>query len=83
MNESLLRELVPTVIGVLVRRGAEVSEITTRPGDEVGRELLGTLSRAAKPEDEDAFLEQMVAERRVVIRLTVDRLYGTAFDIEG
>lgn len=38
---------------------------------------------AAKPEDEGAFLEQMVAERRVVIRLKVNRLYGTALDVTG
>ncbi|MFI0778563.1 PPOX class F420-dependent oxidoreductase [Streptomyces sp. NPDC021212] len=62
---------------------AEVSEVTTVPGDAVGRELLGMLPEAAKPEDEDAFLEQLVAERRVVIRLTVDRLYGTALDFDG
>ncbi|MGW7286064.1 TIGR03618 family F420-dependent PPOX class oxidoreductase [Streptomyces sp. NPDC054847] len=62
---------------------AEVSGITTVPGDAVGRELLGMIREAAQPEDEDAFLEQLVAERRVVIRLKVDRLYGTALDIEG
>ncbi|MFJ7135993.1 TIGR03618 family F420-dependent PPOX class oxidoreductase [Streptomyces fungicidicus] len=62
---------------------AEVSDITTTPGDEVGRELLGMLPEAAKPEDETAFLAQLVAERRVVIRLKVNRLYGTALDIEG
>ncbi|MFF3346541.1 PPOX class F420-dependent oxidoreductase [Streptomyces sp. NPDC002779] len=62
---------------------AEVSETTTEPGDAVGRELLGMIPAAAKPEDEDAFLEQLVAERRVVIRLKVDRLYGTALDISG
>ncbi|MGY4928785.1 TIGR03618 family F420-dependent PPOX class oxidoreductase [Streptomyces sp. 900105755] len=62
---------------------AEVSEITTVPGDAVGRELLGMIPQAAKPENEDAFLEQLVAERRVVIRLKVDRLYGTALDING
>lgn len=62
---------------------AEVSEITTVPGDAVGRELLGMIPKAAKPEDEEAFLEQLVAERRVVIRLKVDRLYGTALDING
>ena len=55
---------------------AEVSEITAVPGDAVGRELLGMIPQAAKPEDEEAFLEQLVAERRVVIRLKVDRLYG-------
>ncbi|MCL7424794.1 MULTISPECIES: TIGR03618 family F420-dependent PPOX class oxidoreductase [unclassified Streptomyces] len=62
---------------------AEVSETTTTAGDAVGRELLGMIPAAAKPEDEDAFLEQLVAERRVVIRLKVDRLYGTALDITG
>ncbi|MDO0933201.1 PPOX class F420-dependent oxidoreductase [Streptomyces sp. DG2A-72] len=62
---------------------AEVSEVTTVPGDTVGRELLGMIPKAAKPEDEDAFLEQLVLERRVVIRLKVDRLYGTALDING
>lgn len=62
---------------------AEVSQSTTAPGDAVGRELLEMIPQAARPEDEDAFLEQLVAERRVVIRLKVDRLYGTALDIEG
>ncbi|MGA5896655.1 TIGR03618 family F420-dependent PPOX class oxidoreductase [Streptomyces venetus] len=62
---------------------AEVSDVTTVPGDEVGRELLGIVPEEARPEDEDAFLEQLVAERRVVVRLKVDRLYGTALDIDG
>lgn len=62
---------------------AEVSEVTTVAGDAVGRELLGMIPDAAKPEDEDAFLEQLVAERRVVVRLKVDRLYGTALDVDG
>jgi hypothetical protein len=62
---------------------AEVSGITTVRGDAVGRELLGMIPKAAKPEDEEAFLEQLVAERRVVIRLKVDRLYGTALNIKG
>jgi hypothetical protein len=62
---------------------AEVSDVTTEPGDEVGRELLALIPEAAKPEDERAFLEQLVAARRVVIRLKADRLYGTALDVEG
>ncbi|MEV4679559.1 TIGR03618 family F420-dependent PPOX class oxidoreductase [Streptomyces kurssanovii] len=62
---------------------AEVSGITTVAGDAVGRELLGMIPEAARPEDADAFLEQQVTERRVVVRLKVDRLYGTALDIEG
>ncbi len=59
---------------------AEVSELTTVPGDAVGRELLALLPEAARPADENAFLEQLVAERRLVIRLKVRRLYGTALD---
>ncbi|MGC4947439.1 TIGR03618 family F420-dependent PPOX class oxidoreductase [Streptomyces sp. DT224] len=62
---------------------AEVSEVTTTPGDAVGRELLAVIPPAARPEDEDVFLEQLVAERRVVIRLKADRLYGTALDVTG
>ena len=62
---------------------AEVSDVTTAPGDTVGRELLAMIPAGAEPEDEGAFLRQLVDERRVVIRLKVDRLYGTALDIEG
>ncbi|MEU3844745.1 TIGR03618 family F420-dependent PPOX class oxidoreductase [Streptomyces sp. NPDC028635] len=62
---------------------AEVSQITTAPGDAVGRELLGMIPQDARPADERGFLEQLVAERRVVLRLKVDRLYGTALDING
>jgi PPOX class probable F420-dependent enzyme len=69
--------------GAVAEGEAEVSEITTVPGDAVGRELLGMIPKAAQPEDGNAFLEQLVAERRVVVRLKVDRLYGTALDIEG
>ncbi|MET9895110.1 TIGR03618 family F420-dependent PPOX class oxidoreductase [Streptomyces sp. NPDC006465] len=61
---------------------AGVSEVTTTPGDAVGRELLGMIPQGAEPQDEDAFLRQLVAERRVVIRLKVDRMYGTALDIK-
>lgn len=61
---------------------AEASEITTVPGDAIGRELLAMIPAAARPEDEQAFLEELVAERRLVIRLKTHRLYGTALDIE-
>ncbi|MFI7326913.1 TIGR03618 family F420-dependent PPOX class oxidoreductase [Streptomyces rubiginosohelvolus] len=60
---------------------AEVSGATTEPGDAVGRELLAMIPEAGRPEDEAAFFEELVAERRVVIRLKVDRLYGTALDV--
>ncbi|WP_344635522.1 pyridoxamine 5'-phosphate oxidase family protein [Kitasatospora cystarginea] len=62
---------------------AEVSEVTTVPGDATGRELLSMIPDLGTPKDEEAFLAQQVAERRVVIRLKVSRLYGTALDIEG
>ncbi len=62
---------------------AELTGVTTVPGDEVGRELLGMVPEAARPEDQQAFWEELVAERRLVVRLKVDRLYGTALDIEG
>ncbi|MFJ9886560.1 pyridoxamine 5'-phosphate oxidase family protein [Streptomyces sp. NPDC091287] len=59
---------------------AEISDITTVPGDATGRELLDIALTSVRPADEAAFLEQLVAERRVVIRLAVSRLYGTALD---
>ncbi|MFD3335927.1 pyridoxamine 5'-phosphate oxidase family protein [Streptomyces sp. NPDC058700] len=62
---------------------AEVSGPTTSPGDAVGRELLGMIPEAARPEDEESWLAGQTAERRVVIRLKADRLYGTALDIAG
>ncbi|MEU5645441.1 PPOX class F420-dependent oxidoreductase [Streptomyces milbemycinicus] len=62
---------------------AEISEVTTVPGDAVGRELLSLSPGFDDPRDEAAFLEQMVADRRVVIRIRVSRLYGTALDIPG
>ncbi|MER7758692.1 TIGR03618 family F420-dependent PPOX class oxidoreductase [Streptomyces sp. NPDC097619] len=62
---------------------AELSAVSTEPGDATGRELLAMIPDAARPEDTDAFLADQVAERRLVIRLKVSRLYGTALDIEG
>ncbi|MEU5164446.1 TIGR03618 family F420-dependent PPOX class oxidoreductase [Streptomyces sp. NPDC020875] len=75
----------PDVWSFAVAEGeAEVSAPTVVAGDEVGRELLSMIPAAARPTDpadETAFLEQQVAEGRVVIRLRVNRLYGTALDI--
>ncbi|MEU9292338.1 TIGR03618 family F420-dependent PPOX class oxidoreductase [Streptomyces sp. NPDC048266] len=62
---------------------AEVYGPTTVPGDAAGRELLDMIPEAARPEDAETWLAQQAAERRVVIRLKVDRLYGTALDIAG
>ncbi|MFE2868958.1 pyridoxamine 5'-phosphate oxidase family protein [Embleya sp. NPDC059259] len=60
---------------------AEVTEPTTIPGDATGRELLAMVPAEFRPADEATFLAGAVAERRVVIRLAVTRLYGTALDV--
>jgi PPOX class probable F420-dependent enzyme len=55
-----------------VRVDAELSAVTEAPGDAVGQELL-ELYDAIAPEphpDPQEFLEAMVAERRLVLRLT-------------
>ncbi|MER5318196.1 PPOX class F420-dependent oxidoreductase [Streptosporangium roseum] len=74
----------PDIWSFAVAEGdAEVSEATTEPGDTVGRELLSLTPGFEDPAQEAAFLRQVVKERRVVIRLQVSRLYGTALDISG
>lgn len=60
---------------------AELSEVTAVPGDGTGRELLAMTPGFDDPAAEKAFLEQIVADRRLVIRIRVSRLYGTALDI--
>ncbi|WP_242887700.1 TIGR03618 family F420-dependent PPOX class oxidoreductase [Actinomadura litoris] len=60
---------------------AELSAVTETPGDPAGRELLALQPPFADAADEKAFLEQMVADRRLVIRLRVARLYGTRLDV--
>ncbi|REE96434.1 TIGR03618 family F420-dependent PPOX class oxidoreductase [Thermomonospora umbrina] len=73
----------PDVWSFAVAEGeAEVSEVTTVPGDAVGRELLSLTPGFEDPDDEAAFLEQLVADRRVLIRIRVSRLYGTALDVD-
>lgn len=72
----------PDVFSFAVAEGeAEVSGPTTSPGDAVGRELLSVTGGFADPREEAAFLDAQVAERRAVIRIRVDRLYGTALDL--
>ncbi|MDP5313603.1 pyridoxamine 5'-phosphate oxidase family protein [Streptomyces poriferorum] len=60
---------------------AEVSVPAAVPGDAVSRELLSLTPGFEDPAEEAAFLAQVVADRRVVIRIRVSRLYGTALDI--
>ncbi|WP_372343784.1 TIGR03618 family F420-dependent PPOX class oxidoreductase [Streptomyces sp. KL116D] len=60
---------------------AEVTAPTVEAGDAVGRELLDMAREFVDEGAEDAFLAEAVAERRVVIRIKVTRLYGTALDV--
>ncbi|MCO5993761.1 TIGR03618 family F420-dependent PPOX class oxidoreductase [Actinoallomurus rhizosphaericola] len=62
---------------------AELSPVTTTPGDPAGLELLAMVPPFENAGERAAFLEQMVADRRLVIRLRVDRLYGTALDVSS
>jgi len=62
---------------------AELSAVTTTPGDATGKELLSMLPLEAQTGLGQAYFDQLVAERRLVIRLKVGRLYGTALDITG
>ncbi|WP_228000528.1 TIGR03618 family F420-dependent PPOX class oxidoreductase [Nocardia australiensis] len=72
----------PDIWSFAVAEGdAEVSEVTTEPGDATGRELLALVPGFQDSAEEAAFLRQLVNERRVVIRLRVSHLYGTALDI--
>jgi PPOX class probable F420-dependent enzyme len=55
-----------------VRVDAELSPVTTVPGDEVGQQLLRLYDAIAPTPhpDPQEFFEAMVAERRLVLRLT-------------
>lgn len=60
---------------VVAEGDVELSPTSTEPGDATGRELLGIFPQADSAA-EAAFLEEQVAEERVVIRLHANRLYG-------
>ncbi|MWA03164.1 TIGR03618 family F420-dependent PPOX class oxidoreductase [Actinomadura sp. LD22] len=60
---------------------AELSAVSEVPGDAAGRELLGLEPPFEDAGAEKAFLEQMVLDRRLLIRLRVSRLYGTRLDV--
>ncbi|MGH3486562.1 MAG: TIGR03618 family F420-dependent PPOX class oxidoreductase [Actinopolymorphaceae bacterium] len=59
---------------------AEVSPPSTAPGDETGRELLA-MQESLPAADEAAFLKNMVADQRLVIRLPMSHLYGGGLDV--
>lgn len=62
---------------VVVEGTAELTAVTTTPGDDVGRELA-EVYRAVSGEhpDWDEFHEAMVTDRRLVLRLHPERAYG-------
>lgn len=59
---------------------AELSALTTEPGDAVGVELraLHDAVQQRPHPDPDEFFASMVRDRRQVVRLHVERLYGQA-----
>jgi PPOX class probable F420-dependent enzyme len=63
---------------VVLEGTVSISEVTTEPGDAVGRELgeiYETIAGQAHP-DWDEFYAAMVAEPRVVVSFEVDHAYG-------
>jgi PPOX class probable F420-dependent enzyme len=62
---------------------AEVSPVSSVPGDETGLELLALQPPFADAADETVFLRNMVEDRRVVIRLRVSRLHGGGVAVDG
>jgi PPOX class probable F420-dependent enzyme len=59
---------------------AEVSAVTTEPGDAVARELVPLYEAFMGPQDEDALYARLIEQRRLVIRLRVTRIYGMALE---
>jgi PPOX class probable F420-dependent enzyme len=57
-----------------------LSEVAAEPGDAAGRELLALHGPHYGAIDEDAFYPQMIAARRLVVRLHVSRVYGIVMD---
>ena len=58
---------------------AELTPVATDPGDATVEELIEVYRAiAGEHPDWDDFRRAMVADRRLVLRLRVDRIYGTA-----
>jgi PPOX class probable F420-dependent enzyme len=57
-----------------------VSEVAAAPGDPAVRELLALHTVFYGTLDEDTFAAQMIAARRLVVRLHVSRIYGIALE---
>jgi PPOX class probable F420-dependent enzyme len=63
---------------VVAEGDAELSDITTTPGDEVAQELLPLYESFAPRDDMDAFYAELIEQKRLVVRLRVKRIYGLA-----
>jgi PPOX class probable F420-dependent enzyme len=57
---------------------AELSDVTTTPGDATALELLPIYEMLGEASDPDATFARMIEERRLTIRLRVKRIYGMA-----
>ena len=55
---------------------ATLTPAAADPGDEACGELLDVHSAFYGPQEEDAFFAEMIAARRLVIRLSLDHVYG-------
>lgn len=56
---------------------ADLSPVSAEPGDAVGRELLEVYEALTGPHPHpEEFLQAMVEDRRLVLRLTPRRVYG-------
>ncbi|MCF6523349.1 pyridoxamine 5'-phosphate oxidase family protein [Streptomyces sp. JJ36] len=81
---AALHVATPDHMAFVVAEGrAELTAVTGTPGDDIGRELLSLLPAPPPPGEEQSVLAGLVDERRLVVRLLVDRLYGTALDGAG
>jgi PPOX class probable F420-dependent enzyme len=57
---------------------AELSDVTTSPGDATALELLPIYEMLGEASDTDATFARMIDERRLAIRLRIRRVYGMA-----
>jgi PPOX class probable F420-dependent enzyme len=61
---------------------AEVSDVTTQPGDAIAQELLPLYETFMGAKADDALFRRLIDERRLVIRLRVTRVYGMALETD-
>ncbi|MDQ0377341.1 PPOX class F420-dependent oxidoreductase [Amycolatopsis thermophila] len=75
---AVLHVAAPNGLAYAVVEGdAEVSPVSTEPGDATGREMAEYATRFEDPyADLGAFYRRMVEDQRVVIRIPVSRVYG-------